>query len=92
MRTPESGRPQGLDVSRPFGAHLRTSWWKPLVVIVVPPLAMVVLQVVLYQVVGVLEGSDDPMSATFTPLKLLAINLSVADIGSSEPSRTPTTW
>ena len=81
MRTPESGRPQGLDVSRPFGAHLRTSWWKPLVVIVVPPLAMVVLQVVLYQVVGVLEGSDDPMSATFTPLKLLAINLSVGLAG-----------
>ncbi|MFI2489013.1 CPBP family intramembrane glutamic endopeptidase [Promicromonospora kroppenstedtii] len=81
MRTPESGRPQGLDVSRPFGAHLRMSWWRPLVVIVVPPLAMVVLQVAFYQVVGVLEGSDDPMSATFTPLKLLAINLSVGLAG-----------
>ncbi|MFD7311754.1 CPBP family intramembrane glutamic endopeptidase [Promicromonospora sp. NPDC059942] len=74
MRTTEPG----VDASRPFGAHLRMSWWKPLVVLVVPALGMVVLQVVFYQVVGVIEGSDDPMSATFTPLKLLAINLSVA--------------
>ena len=71
----------GVDSLRPFGAHLRMSWWKPLVVLVVPALAMVVLQVVFYQVVGVIEGSDDPMSATFTPLKLLAINLSVALAG-----------
>lgn len=71
----------GVDSSRPFGAHLRMSWWKPLVVIVVPAVAMVVLQVVFYQVVGVIEGSDDPMSATFTPLKLLAINLSVGIAG-----------
>jgi membrane protease YdiL (CAAX protease family) len=57
------------------------SWWKPLVVIVTPALVMVVLQIVFYQVVGVIEGSDDPMSATFTPLKLLAINLSVGLAG-----------
>ena len=81
MRTPETAGPQGLDISRPFGAHLRMSWWKPLVVIIVPALAMVVLQVVFYQLVGVIEGSDDPMSATFTPLKLLAINLSVGLAG-----------
>ncbi|MFF0341752.1 CPBP family intramembrane glutamic endopeptidase [Kribbella sp. NPDC004875] len=42
---------------------------------------MVVLQIVFYQVVGVIEGSDDPMSATFTPLKFLAINLSVGMAG-----------
>lgn len=40
---------------------------------VVPPLVTVLLQVLLYQVVGVIEGSDDP---TFTPLKFLAVNLS----------------
>jgi membrane protease YdiL (CAAX protease family) len=57
------------------------SWWKPLVVIVVPSLAMVVLQVLLYQVVGIIEGSDDPMAATFTPLKFLAVNLSVGAAG-----------
>ncbi|MFI2363613.1 CPBP family intramembrane glutamic endopeptidase [Promicromonospora sp. NPDC019610] len=74
MRTSEPG----VDSSRPFGAHLRMSWWKPLLVLVVPALAMVALQVAFYQVVGVIEGSDDPMSPTFTPLKLLAINLSVA--------------
>jgi membrane protease YdiL (CAAX protease family) len=88
VRTSESGRPtrpapsvSGVDSSRPFGAHLRMSWWKPPVVIIVPALVMVVLQVVFYQVVGVIEGSDDPMSATFTPLRLLAINLSVGLAG-----------
>ncbi|WP_202864630.1 CPBP family intramembrane glutamic endopeptidase [Micromonospora endolithica] len=70
-----------MDSSRPFGVHLRMSWWKPLVVILVPPLAMLVLQVLLYQVVGVVEGSDDPMSATFTPLKFLAVNLSIGATG-----------
>lgn len=70
-----------VDSSRPFGAHLRMSWWKPLVVILVPPLVMLLLQVVLYQVVGVIEGSDDPMSADFTPLKLLAINISIGAAG-----------
>ena len=57
------------------------SWWKPLVVLVVPPVVMLLLQILLYQVVGVIEGSDDPMSATFTPLKLLAVNLSVGISG-----------
>lgn len=70
-----------VDNSRPFGAHLRMSWWKPLAVILVPPLVMLVLQVVLYQVVGVIEGSDAPMSATLTPLKLLAINISIGAAG-----------
>lgn len=80
LLTLEHSRP-AVDNSRPFGAHLRMSWWKPLVVILVPPLAMVVLQVLLYQIVGVIEGSDDPMSATFTPLKFLAVNLSVGAAG-----------
>ncbi|MET7834664.1 CPBP family intramembrane glutamic endopeptidase [Micromonospora sediminicola] len=57
------------------------SWWKPLVVILVPPLAMVVLQVLFYQIVGVIEGSDDPMAATLTPLKFLAVNLSIGAAG-----------
>ncbi|MFF3438816.1 CPBP family intramembrane glutamic endopeptidase [Streptosporangium sp. NPDC002721] len=57
------------------------SWWKPLVVIVVPSLVMVVLQVLFYQVVGVIEGSDDPLAATVTPLKFLAVNLSVGATG-----------
>jgi membrane protease YdiL (CAAX protease family) len=79
---PASGRRgPGVDGSRPFGAHIRMSWWKPLVVLVVPPVVMVLLQILLYQVVGVIEGSDDPMSATFTPLKLLAVNLSVGISG-----------
>nr|WP_218008245.1 CPBP family intramembrane glutamic endopeptidase [Herbidospora sakaeratensis] len=67
--------------ARPFGAHLRMSRWKPLVVIVVPSLVMLALQILLYQVVGVVEGSDDPLAATFTPLKFLAVNLSVGAAG-----------
>lgn len=70
-----------VDSSRPFGAHLRMSWWKALLVIIVPSLVMVVLQVVFYQLVGVIEGSDDPLAATFTPLKFLAVNLSVGTAG-----------
>ncbi|MEU8206474.1 CPBP family intramembrane glutamic endopeptidase [Streptosporangium sp. NPDC049046] len=57
------------------------SRWKSLVVIIVPALVLVVLQILLYQIVGVIEGSDDPMSATFTPLKFLAVNLSVGATG-----------
>ncbi|SBT65937.1 Membrane protease YdiL, CAAX protease family [Micromonospora sediminicola] len=70
-----------VDSSRPFGAHLRMSWWKPLVVIGVPPVVMLVLQVLLYQVVGAIEGSDDPMSPVMTPLKSLAVNISIGTSG-----------
>ena len=83
---PPSGRAQGhspsaVDGSRPFGAHLRMSWWKPLVLIVALPVVLVVLQVLSYQLVGIIEGSDDPMAPGFTPLKLLAINVSVGATG-----------
>lgn len=36
------------------------SWWKPLVLVLVLPLVLVVLQVLAYQVVGIIEESDDP--------------------------------
>lgn len=70
-----------VDGSRPFGAHLRMRWWKPLMLIAVLPLALVTLQVLLYQIVGVIEGSDDPLSATFTPLRFLAANMSIGATG-----------
>ncbi|MET8318876.1 CPBP family intramembrane glutamic endopeptidase [Micromonospora sp. NPDC005189] len=57
------------------------SWWKPLVVLAVPPLVMLLLQVLSWQLVGVIEGSEDPMSPTMTPLKSLAINLSIGASG-----------
>ena len=66
---------------RPFGAHLRMSWWKPLVLIVALSLVMVVLQVLAFLLVGVVEGSDDPLSPEFTPLKSLATNLSIGATG-----------
>ncbi|WP_338780125.1 type II CAAX endopeptidase family protein [Metabacillus sp. FJAT-52054] len=70
-----------VDSTKPFGAHLRMSWWKPLVIIGVPSVIMVVLQIMLYQVAGLIEGSADPMSATLTPLKFLAANVSIAATG-----------
>ncbi|WP_091068068.1 CPBP family intramembrane glutamic endopeptidase [Micromonospora humi] len=73
--------PPAVDPSRPFGAHLRMAWWKPLVVLALPPLVMLVLQVLSWQLVGVIEGSDDPMSPTMTPLKSLGINLSIFTAG-----------
>ncbi len=72
---------KSLDSTRPFGAHLRMSWWKPLAVIVVPSLALVVVQVLLRFVVGLIEGSDDPLSTTYTPLRFLADSLSIGVTG-----------
>lgn len=73
--------PSAVDTSRPFGAHLRMSWWKPLVLVVTLPLALVVLQVLSLLLVGVIEGSDDPLSPEFTPLKALAVNLAIGATG-----------
>ncbi len=73
--------PPAVDTSRPFGAHLRMSWWKPLVLVVTLPLVLVALQVLAFQLVGVIEGSDDPMSPEFTPLKSLAVNLAIGATG-----------
>lgn len=70
-----------VDDSRPFGAHLRMSWWKPLVLLVTLPLVLVGFQWVSWQVVGVIEGSDDPMSPEFTPLKSAAVNLAIGATG-----------
>jgi uncharacterized protein len=76
-----AARPSPVDTSRPFGAHLRMSWWKPLVLVLALPLVLVVLQVLAFQLVGVIEGSDDPLSPVLTPLKLLAVNLATAATG-----------
>ncbi|WP_433559383.1 hypothetical protein ACQPWY_14610 [Pseudonocardia xinjiangensis] len=73
--------PSAVDTSRPFGAHLRMSWWKPFVLFLALPLVLVVLQVLAYQLVGVIEGSDDPLSPELTPLKSLAVNLATGATG-----------
>lgn len=70
-----------VDTSRPFGAHLRTSWWKPLVLVLALPVVLVVLQVLALRLVGVVEGSDDPLSPEFTPLGALAVNLAIGATG-----------
>lgn len=69
------------DQTRPFGAHLRMSWWKALLAIVVPPVVLLVLQVGLYLLVGLVEGGDDPLSPEITPLRFLAVNVSVGATG-----------
>lgn len=67
--------------TRPFGAHLRMSWWKPLLIIPVLPVVMILLQIPLYLGVALIEGSGDPLTPTITPLKFLASNLSIAITG-----------
>src|SRR5699024_1650555 len=70
--------------SRPFGAHLRMSWWRPLIIIVVPLVFMFVAQLALTLVVAIVEMAAfgrDPMSLEMTPLMMLAANLSLALMG-----------
>ena len=66
--------------ARPFGAHLRMSWWKPLVVVVALPLSMILLQIVLFRIAAMIEGDRIP-PGTMTPLRLLAVNLSMGITG-----------
>jgi membrane protease YdiL (CAAX protease family) len=63
-----------LDVSRPFGVHIRMAWWKSLIVIAVLPLTLLLTQLGFYLLAGLVEG--DPFAQELTPLKLLAANLS----------------
>lgn len=81
MSAPARPTRPGVDESRPFGAHLRMSWWKPLVLIVALPPVLVGLQVVFFLLAGLVEGSDDPLSTVFTPWKSLAANLSIGVTG-----------
>lgn len=75
-------RPRGTlaETARPFGAHLHMSWWKPLIVVVALPLSMILLQIVLFRVAAMIEGDQAPPN-TLTPLRMLAVNLSVTITG-----------
>lgn len=68
------------ETARPFGAHLRMRWWKPLVVVIALPLSMILLQIVLFRIAAMIEGDQVPPS-TMTPLRLLAVNLSMGITG-----------
>ena len=73
-----------MDDTRPFGAHLRMSWWKPLVIIPGLLIAMIGIQLALVIVVMVAEVAlfdRDPLDATLSPLMMLATNLSLALMG-----------
>ena len=81
---PPPERPGRVDDARPFGAHLRMSWWKPLVIIPALLIAMFVVQIVLTLVVMIVEMAAfgrDPMDMSISPLMLLAANLSLAAMG-----------
>lgn len=80
-KEPLAHQAPALDTDRPFGAHLRLSWWKPVVLIVALPVTLVLLQIVATVIAGVVEGSDDPFSTEFTPIKSLAVNVSIAVTG-----------
>ncbi|MFP5072482.1 CPBP family intramembrane glutamic endopeptidase [Pseudonocardia nantongensis] len=56
------------------------SWWKPLVAVVALPLSMILLQIVLFEVAAMLEGDQAPPN-TLTPLRMLAVNLSMGVTG-----------
>lgn len=73
-----------VDDSRPFGAHLRMRWWKPLVIIPVLLIAMFVLQILFTLLVILVEMAAfgrDPGEAAISPLMMVAINLSLAVMG-----------
>lgn len=76
--------PLAVDDSRPFGAHLRMRWWKPLLLVPALVILMLVLQIVLTVLVVTVEVmafGRDPMDLTMSPLMMLATNLSLAVMG-----------
>lgn len=84
MSAPSPSPAPALDDSRPFGAHLRMSWWKPLVIIPVLLIAMFVLQFAFTLVAILVETAAfgrDPMDLTISPLMMVAVNLSLAAMG-----------
>jgi membrane protease YdiL (CAAX protease family) len=81
---PAPERPVGLDPDRPFGAHLRLAWWKPLLLVPGLLIAMGVLQMVLVLAVTLVEITAfgrDPLDVAISPLMLAAVNLSLAAMG-----------
>ena len=80
----EAPRPSGLDAERPFGAHLRLSWWKPLLLVPGLLVTMVVLQTALVLVVTIAEVllvGRDPMDISISPAMMAVMNLSLAATG-----------
>lgn len=79
-----------VDPARPFGAHVRTRWWAPLVVIPVVLIGMLILQVISTFVTIPYElfigghsteeftNADAP---TLTPVMMLGVNLSLIATG-----------
>lgn len=76
-------RPPAVDPSRPFGAHVGMSWWKPLVIVPLLVILMLLIQilagaaVVMFELL-VLGKEPDLTNPSLSPLMMLAANLSIA--------------
>lgn len=73
-----------VDDTRPFGAHLRLRWWKPLLLVPALVITMLVLQILMTFAVALVEMAAfgrDPMDLSISPLMMLAMNLSLAAMG-----------
>lgn len=78
-----SVRPPAVDQGRPFGAHVRMSWWKPLVIVPLLIILMLVIQIVASAGVVMFEwlvlgNEPDMANLALSPLMMLAANLSIA--------------
>lgn len=78
-----SVRPPAVDQGRPFGAHVRMSWWKPLVIVPLLIILMLVIQIVASVGVVMFEwlvlgNEPDMANLALSPLMMLAANLSIA--------------
>ena len=73
-----------VDPRRPFGAHVRMSWWKPLLIVIVPLLVMIIAQyalMIIAVIVEIVAFGRDPYATAMTPLMMLAGNLSLTLMG-----------
>jgi len=71
--TTAPSRSTAIDDTRPFGAHVRMRWWKPLLIIPFVPVSLLVLQLASFFAIQLITG--DPVDGPFSPEKLLAVNL-----------------
>lgn len=75
-----SARPPAVDPTRPFGAHVRMSWWKPLIILPALIILMLVIQIMVASAVMIIEyvATGEEPGMAMSPWMTLATNLSIA--------------
>ncbi|UFU06307.1 CPBP family intramembrane glutamic endopeptidase [Ruania halotolerans] len=68
-------------ITRPYGAHLRLRWWKPLVLVPALLLVFLVMQVAFYAMSSLIDRREEILTPAMSPTVQLANNLSVAVTG-----------